>query len=45
MSWMLSTLPLHNGRCVSDVHQLSVAFGHAALAATAIHNELPFNPR
>jgi hypothetical protein len=25
--------------------QLSVAFGHAALAAAAIHNELPFNPR
>jgi len=33
------------GDVVSDLHQLSVAFGHAALAATAIHNELPFNPR
>jgi thioredoxin reductase (NADPH) len=33
------------GDVVSDLHQLSVAFGHAALAATAIHNQLPFNPR
>jgi thioredoxin reductase (NADPH) len=33
------------GDVVSDLHQLSVAFGHAAHAATAIHNELPFNSR
>jgi thioredoxin reductase (NADPH) len=30
---------------VSDLHQLSVAFGHAAIAATSIHNDLPRNPR
>ena len=31
------------GDVVSDLHQLSVALGHAALAATAIHNALPRN--
>jgi thioredoxin reductase (NADPH) len=30
---------------VTDLHQLSVAFGHAAIAATDIHNTLPPNPR
>ena len=33
------------GDVVSDLHQLSVATGHAALAATAIHNALPRNLR
>jgi thioredoxin reductase (NADPH) len=33
------------GDVVSDLHQLSVAVGHAAIAATAIHNGLPRNPR
>jgi thioredoxin reductase (NADPH) len=30
---------------VSDLHQLSVAVGHAAIASTAIHNSLPRNFR
>jgi thioredoxin reductase (NADPH) len=33
------------GDVVSDLHQLAVASGHAALAATAIHNRLPRNIR
>jgi len=33
------------GDIVTDLHQLSVAIGHAAVAATAIHNWLPSNPR
>jgi thioredoxin reductase (NADPH) len=33
------------GDVVTDLHQLSVAFGHAAIAATDIHNSLPPNPR
>lgn len=33
------------GDVVTDLHQLSVAFGHAAKAATDIHNRLPPNPR
>jgi thioredoxin reductase (NADPH) len=33
------------GDVVSDLHQISVANGHAAIAATAIHNGLPRNPR
>jgi thioredoxin reductase len=33
------------GDVVTDLHQLSVAFGHAAIAATDIHNTLPPNPR
>ncbi|MEA2876721.1 MAG: thioredoxin reductase [Hyphomicrobiales bacterium] len=33
------------GDVVSDLHQLSVATGHAAIAATAIHNRLRRNPR
>lgn len=33
------------GDVVSDLAQLSVAVGHAAIAATAIHNGLPRNPR
>lgn len=33
------------GDVVSDLHQLSVAEGHAAIAATCIHNSLPPNPR
>jgi thioredoxin reductase (NADPH) len=32
------------GDVVTDLHQLSVAFGHAAVAATDIHNRLPPNP-
>jgi thioredoxin reductase (NADPH) len=33
------------GDVVTDLHQLCVAFGHAAIAATDIHNRLPPNPR
>jgi thioredoxin reductase len=33
------------GDVVTDLHQLSVAFGHAAIAATDIHNRLPRNYR
>ena len=33
------------GDVVSDLHQISVAVGHAALAATAIHGRLPRNFR
>lgn len=33
------------GDVVTDLHQLSVATGHAAIAATAIHNSLPHNFR
>ena len=33
------------GDVVTDLHQLSVAFGHAAIATTDIHNRLPRNPR
>jgi thioredoxin reductase (NADPH) len=29
---------------VSGLNQISVAVGHAAIAATAIHRRLPFNP-
>jgi thioredoxin reductase (NADPH) len=34
-----------SGDVVSDLHQLAVATGHAAVAATAIHNSLPSNLR
>jgi thioredoxin reductase (NADPH) len=33
------------GDVVSDLHQIAVAAGHAAIAATAVHNRLPRNPR
>ena len=33
------------GEVVSDLHQLTVATGHAAVAATNIHNRLPANLR
>jgi thioredoxin reductase (NADPH) len=33
------------GDVVTDLHQLSVAFGHAAVAATDVHNRLPSNFR
>jgi thioredoxin reductase (NADPH) len=33
------------GDVVSDLHQLSVAVGHAAIASTGIHNSLPRNFR
>jgi thioredoxin reductase (NADPH) len=33
------------GDVVTDLHQISVAIGHAAVAATAIHNSLPRNFR
>jgi thioredoxin reductase (NADPH) len=33
------------GDVVTDLHQISVAIGHAAIAATAIHNSLPRNFR
>jgi thioredoxin reductase (NADPH) len=29
------------GDVVTDLHQISVAFGHAALAACTIHHSLP----
>ena len=29
------------GDIVTDLHQISVAFGHAAIAACTIHNSLP----
>jgi thioredoxin reductase (NADPH) len=32
------------GDVVSDLHQIAVGTGHAAVAATAIHNRLPRNP-
>jgi thioredoxin reductase (NADPH) len=31
------------GDVVSDLHQISVGIGHAAIAATKIHNELERN--
>jgi thioredoxin reductase (NADPH) len=31
------------GDVVSDLHQIAVATGHAAIAATHIHNSLPRN--
>jgi thioredoxin reductase (NADPH) len=31
------------GDVVSDLHQISVGLGHAAIAATKIHNELERN--
>jgi thioredoxin reductase (NADPH) len=33
------------GDVVSDLHQISVGMGHAAIAATKIHNSLPHNFR
>ena len=33
------------GDVVSALNQIAVAVGHAAIAATAIHNRLPSNPR
>jgi thioredoxin reductase (NADPH) len=33
------------GDVVSDLHQIAVATGHAAVAATHIHHCLPLNPR
>ena len=33
------------GDVVSDLHQISVGTGHAAIAATAVHNSLPRNFR
>jgi thioredoxin reductase (NADPH) len=33
------------GVVVSDLHQITVATGHAAIAATHIHNHLRFDPR
>ncbi len=33
------------GDVVTDLNQISVAFGHAAIAATTIHRRLPDNPR
>ena len=33
------------GDLVSALNQISVAVGHAAIAATAVHNRLPRNPR
>jgi thioredoxin reductase (NADPH) len=33
------------GDAVSALNQISVAFGHAAIAATAVHNRLAPNPR
>lgn len=33
------------GDVVNDLHQIAVATGHAVIAATAVHNMLPKNPR
>lgn len=33
------------GDVVSDLHQIAVATGHAATAATRLHSELPRNPK
>jgi thioredoxin reductase (NADPH) len=33
------------GDVVSDLHQITVAAGHAAVAATHVHKSLPSNPR
>jgi thioredoxin reductase (NADPH) len=33
------------GDIVTDLNQISVAYGHAAIAATAIHNRLPHKSR
>ena len=33
------------GDVVSALNQIAVAVGHAAIAATAVHNRLPANPR
>jgi thioredoxin reductase (NADPH) len=33
------------GAVVTDLHQLTAATGHAAVAATHIHNRLPANFR
>lgn len=33
------------GDVVTDLNQISVAFGHAAIAATAVHRALPLHPR
>jgi thioredoxin reductase (NADPH) len=33
------------GDVVAGLNQISVAVGHAAIAATTIHNRLPRNPR
>lgn len=33
------------GDAVNALNQISVAFGHAAIAASAVHNRLPRNPR
>jgi thioredoxin reductase (NADPH) len=33
------------GDIVTDLNQISVAYGHAAIAATTIHNRLPHKPR
>jgi thioredoxin reductase (NADPH) len=33
------------GDVVSALNQISVGYGHAAIAATAVHNELPHRPR
>jgi thioredoxin reductase (NADPH) len=33
------------GDVVSDLHQIAVGTGHAAIAATHIHKILPFSPR
>lgn len=33
------------GDIVSDLNQIAVAVGHAAVAATAVHKQLPRNPR
>ena len=38
-------LPKAIGDVVSDLHQIAVATGHAAIAATAVHKRLPRNPR
>jgi thioredoxin reductase (NADPH) len=45
--WQQTTVPglYAAGDVVTDLHQLSVAMGHAAVAATRIHNQLCRNLR
>lgn len=42
---MPGVFPVASSDVASNLHQMSVATGHAAVAAAAIHNWLPQNPR
>ena len=55
MKWALPKVDSHQktsvpglygaGDVVTDLHQIAVATGHAAIAATAVHNALSPNRR